>query len=824
MDNNLKSMFYRLINEYANLYAEVNRTQNYRHPFGSFIRNDIPNEIRRKGDIDQSKYIVKGSNGAGRWTTVPWIAIFDRRITESAQRGVYLVYLLNKDKKELYLTLNQGATDVSQNGAVGNDGKLAFTGVTGSSNAKSLAKLRSNAVHIQSVVGSVPFSTDELIKCGAPNYDAGAVCYKKYTLENLPDEQQLFEDLRAFIAIYARYAEWYLSDAGKTEEDVWWPSQTEYPLNLTKEDWKKYILNIEMPNHPVPMRMLKAMMELDGEASCKKLSDLYGGHPSVYAGCAMNIGRRVKKHFNLPACMDGNQERYFPFPFLGKYRGGSEDNYIYRIRPELYAALKEIDLSAISPYYVEEHKTGKFDSWEIVDETTAIKTCDKSFFDYNGSGVPKEICWLFDAENLSAGETKAIKLLCKGKEYYGKVANDTTDRRRVRIFWSTDLGRLFDGYKSVESKATFVKKQTGVYEITIIGGEKEMTTKEQIAAIRKYIEAKGFNYDGSLIENFYLGLKSKPFVILAGTSGTGKTRLVRLFAEAIKAEYKLVSVRPDWSDSSDLFGHVDLNQKFVPGAIIDFVKQAELNPNKPYFLCLDEMNLARVEYYMSDILSAIETRRYESGMIITDPVVSSANYGNDPHAPGKYGKVILPGNLYIVGTVNMDETTFPFSKKVLDRANTIEFSYVDLLSMPSFSTATADKITVTNEFLVSKYITLNDCDAVDREYIGSVCTTLSRINGILEIANAHIGYRVRDEIVFYMLNNREADLLDDKVAFDNQIMQKILPRVQGSSESIKTMLGELLKICESEKYEASAMKINFMIKRYEEDGFTSYWL
>ena len=824
MDNSLKNMFYRFINEYANLYAEVNRTQNYRHPFGSFIRNDIPNEIRRKGDIDQSKYIVKGSNGAGRWTTVPWIAIFDRRITESAQRGVYLVYLLNKDKKELYLTLNQGATDVSQNGAVGNDGKLAFTGVTGSSNAKSLSKLRSNAVHIQSVVGSVPFSTDELIKCGAPNYDAGAVCYKKYTLENLPDDQQLFKDLKEFIAIYARYAEWYLSGASKTEEDAWWPSQTEYPLNLTKEDWKDYILNIEMPNHPVPMRMLKAMMELDGEASCKKLSDLYGGHPSVYAGCAMNIGRRVKKHFNLPACMDGNQERYFPFPFLGKYRGGSEDNYIYRVRPELHEALQEIDLSAISPYYVEEHKTGKFDSWEIVDETTAIKTCDKSFFDYNGSGVPKEICWFFDAENISNGSGKSITLIFNGKEYSGSLKNDTTDRRRIQIRWNSDLGRLFDTYKNEESKATFTKKQTGVYEITLKGGEKEMTIKERVAAIRKYIEAKGFNYDGSLIENFYLGLKSKPFVILAGTSGTGKTRLVRLFAEAIKAEYKLVSVRPDWSDSSDLFGHVDLNQKFVPGAIIDFVKQAELNPTKPYFLCLDEMNLARVEYYMSDILSAIETRRYESGMIITDPVVSSTNYGNDTVSAGRYGKVILPGNLYIVGTVNMDETAFPFSKKVLDRANTIEFSYVDLLSMPSFSTATADKITVTNEFLVSKYITLNDCDAADREYIGSVCTTLSRINSILEIANAHIGYRVRDEIVFYMLNNREADLLDDKVAFDNQIMQKILPRVQGSSESIKTMLGELLKICESEKYEASAKKINFMIKRYEEDGFTSYWL
>ena len=799
----MKDIIEKILNEYI-----AAKKQTFAgHAMGTFFRNQIPNAIYQTGIVDSKTHLITGSVGQGNWATVPWVCIFDRKITTSATKGVYIVYLLAKDGKTLYLTFNQGCTEIRQSNSKSNTIRI----------------MRQKAAEIVSKIDSRGFASDDRIDLGlgltelAELYQKGTIFYKAYRQGNVPSNEELKDDLRRMMDIYKEYV------CGNQNAE-WWPSQAEYPLNLTKEDWKNYILNIEMPNHPVPMRMLKAMMELDGEASCKKLSDIYGGHPSVYAGCAMNIGRRVKKHFNLPACMDGNQERYFPFPFLGKYRGGSEDNYIYRIRPELRAALKEIDLSEISPYYVEEHKIGNFDSWEIVDETTAIKTCDKSFFEYNGSGVPKEICWFFDAENLSSGETKAIKVIYNRKEYAGKVANDTTDRRRVRIFWSTELGRLFDTYKNVESKATFVKKQTGIYEITIIGGEKEMATKEQVAAIRMYIKAKGFNYDGSLIENFYLGLKSKPFVILAGTSGTGKTRLVRLFAEAINAEYKLISVRPDWSDSSDLFGHVDLNQKFVPGAIIDFVKQAELNPNKPYFLCLDEMNLARVEYYMSDILSAIETRRYESGMIITDPVVSSTNYGNDTVSAGKYGKVILPGNLYIVGTVNMDETTFPFSKKVLDRANTIEFSYVDLLSMPSFSTATADKITVTNEFLASKYITLNDCDAADREYIGSVCTTLSRINGILEIANAHIGYRVRDEIVFYMLNNREADLLNEKAAFDNQIMQKILPRIQGSSESIKTMLGELLKICESEKYESSAKKINFMIKRYEEDGFTSYWL
>ena len=604
----------------------------------------------------------------------------------------------------------------------------------------------------------------------------------------------------------------------------WWPTEKDYDLRRTKEDWRKYILEVELPHHPSPMRMLKGMMELGGEASCKQLSELYGGHPSVYAGCAMNLGRRVKKHFNLPPCMDGKQERYFPFPFLGKYRGGSEDNYIYRIRPELLAALNEIDLSSIDPHYQEEHKTGHFDSWEIVDENTAVKTCDKSFFAYNGSGVPKEICWFFGAENIPTGTNKVVKLIFNGQEYAGKLSNDTTDRRRIQIRWSGDLAKGLEEYQTNKAKAVFVKQEEGVYEITMKGGEESMTVKTQVAKINEYISAKGFNYDGQLIENFYLSLKAKPFVILAGTSGTGKTRLVRLFAEAIQAQYKLVSVRPDWSDSSDLFGHVDLNQKFIPGAIIDFVKQAELNPTKPYFLCLDEMNLARVEYYMSDILSAIETRRYESGRIVTDPVIPSSNYGNDSSAAGRYGKVILPGNLYIVGTVNMDETTFPFSKKVLDRANTIEFSYVDLLSMPTFSTQSAEQISVQNDFLVSKYITLNDCDAKDAEYISSVCTTLQRINSVLEKANAHVGYRVRDEIVFYMLNNRESGLLEETVAFDNQIMQKILPRIQGSSEAIKAMLEELLKVCASEKYTASEKKINFMIKRYEEDGFTSYWL
>lgn len=155
--------------------------------------------------------------------------------------------------------------------------------------------------------------------------------------------------------------------------DDWWPSLDEYDPNLSKEDWKKYILEIEMPDHPSPMQMLKAMMELDGEASCKRLSQLYGGTVSAYVGCAVNLGKRVKKHFNLPACMDGDQERYFPNPFLGKNK--IEDgvkNYCYKIRPELFEALKEIDLSQISAKYEEDEEVSEITQKTDVNKNTIL--------------------------------------------------------------------------------------------------------------------------------------------------------------------------------------------------------------------------------------------------------------------------------------------------------------------------------------------------------------------------------------------------------------------------------------------------------------------
>lgn len=413
----------------------------------------------------------------------------------------------------------------------------------------------------------------------------------------------------------------------------------------------------------------------------------------------------------------------------------------------------------------------------------------------------------------------------------------------------SDLNKFIDAYKAYYDKVFLTSEEN---DVQVEEGEGELQVGQQIERIFEYINSKGFVYDEKLLKNFYLSLKSKPFVLLAGTSGTGKTRLVRLFAEAIGAygsgRYKQIAVKPDWSDSMDLFGHVNLDNKFVPGAIVEFIKKAADDPNKlPYILCLDEMNLARVEYYFSDFLSIIETRDFVEDEIVTDNLVPKICYSGDEDAEKLYSNLMIPENLYIIGTVNMDETTFPFSKKVLDRANTIEFSYVDFNLPESISPNEAEVIEVKNDFLRSKYLKLRT-DCIDKwEAVKKFNDDITKINSVLEKSDSHFGYRMRDEIIFYMLYNDEFGLLDEKEAFDNQIMQKILPRIQGSAESTANILRELFKICagsfinnngqtDGQKmksyldskgiadYPKSAEKICKMLRRYEDDDFTSFWV
>ncbi|MED3717025.1 DUF3578 domain-containing protein [Geobacillus thermodenitrificans] len=238
----------------------------------------------------------------------------------------------------------------------------------------------------------------------------------------------------------------------------------------------------------------------------------------------------------------------------------------------------------------------------------------------------------------------------------------------------------FDNLPSDEQLVSDLKTMIGYYRQYVERTEKmtpfkqSLSDRSAVEHIHSYITAKGFYYTQEEVMNLFLSLKTKPFVILSGISGTGKTKIAQWLAESVGAtedngQFILIPVRPDWNDGSDLLGYVDIKGDFKPGPLTNVITEAENHPDKPYFVVLDEMNLARVEHYFSDVLSVMESRRWENGRIISSRLLPKETAGRD---------LFLPPNVYIIGTVNMDETTHPFSKKVLDRANTIEFNRIRL--------------------------------------------------------------------------------------------------------------------------------------------------
>jgi len=395
--------------------------------------------------------------------------------------------------------------------------------------------------------------------------------------------------------------------------------------------------------------------------------------------------------------------------------------------------------------------------------------------------------------------------------------------------------------------------------------QRPVATGDVLIEIESFMAARGFAFSSRLLRAFYASLRAKPFVILAGNSGTGKSKLVRLFAEASGAtvangRFTMIPVRPDWNDSSELFGFFDLNGDFIPGQLIAPLILAHRNPTKPFFVCLDEMNLARVEYYFSDFLSIIESRRKVGSIIATDPILKEAHLQRTKsdglsaraleslnYFKGSGQSLGLPENLFVIGTVNMDETTQPFSRKVLDRANTIEFNDIDLLQGLDEEVATSEipSLELGQSFFKSEFTILTDLLEFHRERAKRTAKTLSVLNQDLGLAGFEVGYRVRDEATFFAVYASEAGSSDEEIN-ETIVLQKILPRVQGSSPRVEKLLMSLLKRLKGDSdvpdqndpelddklatlrtdAEASAIvrKIAGMLILFREENFTSFWL
>lgn len=434
--------------------------------------------------------------------------------------------------------------------------------------------------------------------------------------------------------------------------------------------------------------------------------------------------------------------------------------------------------------------------------------------------------------------------------------------------------------------------------------------------------------------NYLSALKTKPFMLLAGISGTGKSRIVREFAfkscpdylrdkdGTTPGNYCMIEVKPNWHDSTELLGYwSNINKRYMFTKSVKFLVKAKMFPEVPFFVCLDEMNLAPVEQYFAEFLSVLETRRLIKNGEGEDEVVSGvlvdkeyfAKLGTLSSTSGTLGTLktdrdiyfklfdiqdkvemekvendsdsllteglTLPENVFIVGTVNMDDTTHQFSRKVIDRAMTIEMNggaLADIFKNNSDLTYADEPMTMDD--MKSRYITasevLEKCYAVVNnqeisDYIQGkgeegLPQRLEEINKVLRGTPFTVSYRVMNELTIYL-----AVLLDKAVedgtevttdnfkpyveeAIDKILLMKILPRVEGDDEMFRisddernlyglnnqvdengisheyTKLDWLREIApqhtaEDEQKYMAVDKLKEMIGRLNRQSFTRYW-
>lgn len=320
------------------------------------------------------------------------------------------------------------------------------------------------------------------------------------------------------------------------------------------------------------------------------------------------------------------------------------------------------------------------------------------------------------------------------------------------------------------------------------------------------------NREKYLAQQLYLNLACKPFTLILGTSRVDMTAFTRRFAAhfgatAENGRYLQLQVRPDFMDSSDLFGWLNLEGKFIPGAIMDFLKAAHTNPEENYFLCLDKIILSRAEYYLRDLLNAVDMRFEPEAK----PYVPAIYYGRDEEAMEKYGVIPVLPNLYMMGTVNLDETSLPLNQRFLDRVHTMSLTEEDVLQIPA---SIPGKLKTT-------YYRLDQWQ--EQQVLDDYIREFEKINQILVKATSYLGFKVRNEGILYLFHNRETGLLPENAAMDQVLCQKVLPRLQGNAKLIGPVLTEFLTYCTENGYEQTAQKTQTMLDSCGKNGYCSCW-
>lgn len=358
-----------------------------------------------------------------------------------------------------------------------------------------------------------------------------------------------------------------------------------------------------------------------------------------------------------------------------------------------------------------------------------------------------------------------------------------------------------------------------------------------IENIVQSILSTGLIYSPILIKRLAYSLMAKPFVILSGLAGSGKTQLALAFAkclsEKIEEQVCTVAIGADWTNREPLLGYPNALQpnkyEKPESRVLDLLIKANRkeNANKPYFLILDEMNLSVVERYFADFLSAME-----SGEPIKLWDGNESEEDENKYVPKE---IHLPKNVFIIGTINVDETTYMFSPKVLDRANVIEFKiaanemedYLGKKVNIDLEQAYSACANMAVDF-VTKAKSPVEKDEKNKDVLLSFFKELKKVN-------AEFGYRTVNEISRY-LHFSDGELTADS-AIDTAILQKLLPKLHGSRKKLVPVLTAMWQLCLNNninksigedfnkkdfKYPESAEKIQRMYNAVVDNGFTSF--
>jgi hypothetical protein len=304
------------------------------------------------------------------------------------------------------------------------------------------------------------------------------------------------------------------------------------------------------------------------------------------------------------------------------------------------------------------------------------------------------------------------------------------------------------------------------------------------------------DFDSDDVRRLYVAAKTKPFVILAGLTGSGKSTIARLFAAALGADatngrYRRIAVRPDWIDQSDVLGMINpMSNRFEPGWLAMVARQCEQNLDQLHVVLLDEMNLAPVEQYLAEYLSALEEAR--SGHEATQ--LPLYNEGADPANRADWPPTLpFPRNLIVIGTVNVDETTRVLSDRVLDRANVLQ------LSVGMSDAHHVGKVKPVRPW----YVPFSEWDAICvREPADSHHAFLVDIGEILQSIGIGVGARAHVELERFLAN--AAGVLNTDVALDLGVLQRIIPKIRGFKRDLAEGLEELKEALEKRSCERSA--------------------